>query len=396
MDYGTFFFTNIVSVTVFASSVSLLAWYNRKIIGMRWFAASLALVLMKLILQGLEGRVPVVISGMVANELYFVAFVLQAMGVSWFVRRVPVRRKSAILAFVIITLAVYTVMFLCRIKYSGNVTNIPSILVCGITAWMLFRRGRAPVSRASAFVLGAETLVMSYRAVLTNLRYIRPWETIPAEKDPRWLYSLAAMALLTTCMVMCYLWYLVTELGKELARQARTDSLTGALNRRAMEEAALRETERSIRHNRPLCMIVLDVDHFKQINDTFGHAAGDCALQWMVSRTKTMLRKNDLIARTGGEEFTILMPDTTTLECIVAAERLRKAIEEMEVLFNGHPIRFTVSAGIAQLDASNGGWEAMMHRADTAMYAAKGHGRNSVYPDISGSTDSLSAATASL
>jgi len=174
-----------------------------------------------------------------------------------------------------------------------------------------------------------------------------------------------------------------------------TSFLTGALNRRAMEEAALRETERSIRHNRPLCMIVLDVDHFKQINDTCGHAAGDCVLQWMVSRAKTMLRKNDLIARTGGEEFTILMPETTALECIVAAERLRQAIEEMEVLFDGHPIRFTVSAGIAQLDASNGGLEAMMHRADTAMYAAKGHGRNSVCPDLSCSTECLSAATAS-
>lgn len=386
MDYGTFFFTNIVSVTVFASSVSLLAWHNRKIIGMRWFAASLALVLVKLILQGLEGRVPVVLSGMVANELYLIAFVLQAIGVNWFVRRVPIPQRWLIVSFVMITLAVYTVMFLCRVKYSGNVTNLPSILVCGITAWMLFRKGRAPVSRVTAFVLGAEMLVMSYRAALTNLRYIRPWETIPAEKDPRWLYSLAAMALLTTCMVMCYLWFLVTELGKELARQARTDSLTGALNRRAMEEAALRETERSIRHDRPLCMIVLDVDHFKQINDTCGHAAGDRVLQWMVSQTKTMLRKNDLIARTGGEEFTILMPDTTVLECIVAAERLRQAIAESEVLFNGHPIRFTVSAGIAQLDASKGGWEAMMHRADSAMYTAKGHGRNSVCPDISCAT----------
>ena len=393
MDYGTFFFTNIVSLSVFASSVSLLAWHNRKTIGMRWFAASLALVLVKLILQGLEGRVPVVLSGMLANELYFISFVFQAIGVHWFVRRTPIRQKWPVVG-ILATLIAYTVMFLGHVRYSGNVTNVPSILVCGLTAWMLFGRGRAPVSRVSAFVLSAEMLVMTYRAILTNLRYMRPWETIPAEKDPRWLYSLAAMALLTTCMVMCYLWFLVTELGKELARQARTDSLTGALNRRAMEEAALRETARSIRHKRPLCMIVLDVDHFKQINDARGHAAGDRVLQRLVTGAKNMLRQNDLIARTGGEEFSILLPDTTALECIVAAERLRQAIEQIEVLFHGDPIRFTVSAGIAQLDASNGDWEAMMHRADTAMYVAKQHGRNAVFPDISCAIPSLTKAAA--
>lgn len=380
MDYGTFFFTNIVSVTVFALTVGLLAWHNRKVVGMSWFAGSLGLVLTKLILQGLEGKVPAVLSGMVANELYVVSFVMQFLGLRWFVLRTRMQPKWPLVA-VAISLAAYTAMFLTRIKYSGNLANIPSIIVCGASAWMLLSRGSATVSRVSAIILSAETAVVSYRAVLTNLRYIRPWETVHAETDPKWLYSLAAMALLTTCMVMCYLWFLVTELGKELARQARTDSLTGALNRRAMEEAALREAARSIRHHRPLCMIVLDVDHFKQINDARGHAAGDRVLQRLVYEVKAMLRKNDLIARTGGEEFTILLPDTSASECIVAAERVRQVVEALEVSFDDHPIRFTVSAGIAQLDPSNGDWEGMMRRADSAMYAAKGNGRNAVCPD---------------
>jgi diguanylate cyclase (GGDEF)-like protein len=183
-------------------------------------------------------------------------------------------------------------------------------------------------------------------------------------------------------MVMCYLWYLVTELGRELAEQARTDSLTGALNRRAMEEAALRETARSIRHGNPLCMIVLDVDHFKHLNDTRGHAAGDRALQALVQQVKTMLRANDLIARTGGEEFTVLLPDTSTAAGTQAAERVRQAIEALEIPFDDEPIRFTVSAGVAQLDPSRGSWEVMMRRADSAMYLAKEHGRNSVQPAL--------------
>jgi diguanylate cyclase (GGDEF)-like protein len=125
-------------------------------------------------------------------------------------------------------------------------------------------------------------------------------------------------------------------------------------------------------------MIVLDIDRFKQLNDARGHAAGDCALQALVRQVTTMLRGNDLLARTGGEEFTILLPDTSAFAGIVVADRVRQALEAMDIPFEDEPIRLTVSAGVAQLDSSQGGWESMMRRADTAMYEAKVHGRNSV------------------
>jgi diguanylate cyclase (GGDEF)-like protein len=217
--------------------------------------------------------------------------------------------------------------------------------------------------------------------------YARPWETVNAHADPRWLYSLAGMAFLATFMVMCDLWFLVTELGRELAEQARTDPLTGAMNRRAMEEAALRETARSIRHGSPLCTIIIDIDHFKRLNDARGHAAGDCALQALVRQVKTILRSQDLFARTGGEEFAILLPDTSVSSGILTAERVRQAIEALEIPFETGPIQFTVSAGVAQLDSVQGGWEAMMRRADAAMYDAKEHGRNLVSVKITNATD---------
>jgi diguanylate cyclase (GGDEF)-like protein len=379
MDYGTFFFTNIIAFTVFASTVTLLAWYNRRVTGMMWFAGSLIVGLAKLILQGLEGKIPPILCNMLANELYLVSFMLQLMGLRWFVVRKPVARRWPF--FVIgLCLATYIPLFLNHIPYCGNVINIPFVIVCGVSAWILFKHGRAVVSRAAGVVLCGEGCVAVYRAWLTNLRYMRPWETVHAQTDPRWLDSLAAMVFLATCMVMCYLWFLVTELGKELAEQARTDPLTGAMNRRAMEEAALRETARSIRHGHMLCMIVLDIDHFKHLNDTRGHAVGDCALQALVRQVQSMLRGNDLLARTGGEEFTILLPDTPASAGVIAAERIRQAIEELEAPFEGEPLQFTVSAGVAQLDPSQGGWESMMRRADSAMYEAKEHGRNSVRP----------------
>ncbi len=382
MDYGTFFFTNIVSVTVFTVSLCLLAVRNRTVSGLKWVAGGMVVGLVKLVLQGLEGKIPSVLSDMVANELYLIAFVMQMMGLRWFVLRRPLRHRWPF-AVIGLALVAYSLMFFGKIRHAGDIINIPNIVTCGVTAWILWKYGRgafAVVSRVTAVILGVEMSVMIYRAVLTDINYMRPWETVNAHTDPKWVYSLAGMALLATCMVMCVLWFLVTELGKELAEQARTDPLTGALNRRAMEEAALRETTRSIRYGHLPCMIVLDIDHFKNLNDTRGHAAGDAALQALVHQIKPMMRANDVLARTGGEEFTILLPNTTASAGIVAAERVRQTVEALEVPFEDEPIRFTISAGVAQLDPAQGGWEGMMRRADAAMYEAKENGRNSVRP----------------
>jgi diguanylate cyclase (GGDEF)-like protein len=380
MDYGTFFFANIATVTVFTVCLCLLACYNRRVTGIAWFAGGLIVGLVKLILQGLEGKVPIVLSSMLANQLYVVSFILQLMGLRWFVVRKPMRSRWPWIT-VGIVLVIYTAMFFLRIPYGGNLTNISFVAVCGASAWILLKHGHGPfkaVSRVTAVILCATMCVAAYRAALTNMIYARPWETINAHADPCWLYSLAAMAFLATFMVMCDIWFLVTELERELAEQARTDPLTGAMNRRAMEEAALRETARSIRHGSPLCAIMIDIDHFKRLNDARGHAAGDCALQALVCQIKTMLRGEDSLARTGGEEFAILLPDTAISAGILTAERVRQAIETLEIPFETGPIHLTVSVGMAQLDSKQGNWEAMMRSADEAMYVAKENGRNSV------------------
>ena len=382
MDYGTFFFTNIVSVSVFTASLCLLAWNNRKVTGMKWIAAGMVAGLLKLVLQEMEGKIPEIFSSMLELQLYLIAFILQMIGLRWFVVRKPMQRVPWLLVAIGLLLAIYTVMFLHKIPHSNDVLNIPFVIVCGMTAWILLKNARAPftaVSRVSAVILIGDMVVSAYRGVLTSLSF-SPWELSHVKTDPRWMYSLAAMAFFSTCMVMCVLWFLVTELSKELAEQARTDPLTGALNRRAMEEAALRETTRSIRYGHLPCMIVLDIDHFKHLNDTRGHAAGDAALQSLVNQIKPMMRVNDVLARTGGEEFTILLPNTTASAGIMAAERVRQTVEALEVPFEDEPIRFTISAGVAQLDPAQGGWEGMMRRADAAMYEAKESGRNSVRP----------------
>ncbi len=385
MDYGTFFFTNVASMTVFTVCLGVLVIRNRRVTGLNWMVGGLVVGLAKLVLQGLEGKAPLLFSAMLANELYVVSFFLQFMGLRWFVVRRPMRSRWPWYA-VGLMVVVYTGMFLARIPYGGNVTNVCFLTVCGASVWVLMKNGRGPfvaASRFAAAILVADFFVAGYRAFLTVAHYTRPWETINAHNDSRWLYSLAAMAFLATFMVMCDIWFLVAELNRELEVQARTDPLTGALNRRALEDAALREIARSIRHGIPLCMIMIDIDHFKRLNDKFGHAAGDRVLQTLVTTVQGALREQDLLARSGGEEFTILMPHTLAHTGRAAAERLRRMLEELVVPHSSKAIRFTVSIGVAQFESSLGGWEETMRRADSAMYKAKAHGRNRVEVEAS-------------
>lgn len=379
MDYGTFFVTNIASVTVFAVSMCILALYGRQIVGLRWFAVAQIAGLAKLILQAFEGRVPSLLSSLPANELYLISIAMQWMGLRWFVARetLPARKFWIPLGSV---LAAYAVAFLTKIPYTGNILNIPFIAICGLTGWTLLRYGSGPfktVSRVTAVVVLLQMAVAAYRAALTNIYYVLPWKTVIAHDDPRWLYSLIGAAFLAAIVFMCELWFLFTELMWKLAEQALTDPLTGAMNRRAMEEAALRETSRSARYGTALSMIAVDVDNFKKLNDTRGHAAGDRALQMLVNRMKSILRKQDLLARMGGEEFAVLLPETGKNEALAIAERLRLVVESLEVPFETGPIHITVCAGVSQMDRSCE-WEKLMRCADRAMYEAKQHGRNCV------------------
>ncbi|MCC2955411.1 sensor domain-containing diguanylate cyclase [Massilia sp. IC2-477] len=161
-------------------------------------------------------------------------------------------------------------------------------------------------------------------------------------------------------------------------REAFGDYLTGLANRRAFFEAAEQELTRSNTVPRPTAVIAFDADHFKTINDRFGHPGGDAVLQHLAAILGETFREVDVVARIGGEEFAVLLPSTDLPRAAVVAERLRSAVASQVVHFEGQRIRYTVSAGVASLDDGAGGIDLLLKRADQALYAAKRAGRNRV------------------
>lgn len=170
----------------------------------------------------------------------------------------------------------------------------------------------------------------------------------------------------------------------EILKHATLDALTGFYNRRQMEERIKQETSSAKRKNTPLCAIMIDIDYFKRVNDTYGHAAGDFILKTTAKIIRSQLREYDIASRYGGEEFAILLPYTKIDEAVMVAERLRKAVEEKIINIeqvntknNTREIQISISLGINEYNYEDKP-EALLMHADKALYDAKESGRNKV------------------
>ena len=155
------------------------------------------------------------------------------------------------------------------------------------------------------------------------------------------------------------------------------DGLTGVNNKRFLLETLEREIPRARRHERPLTLVMMDIDHFKNINDTYGHLAGDYVLKEQAQLVKSRLRPDDVLGRYGGEEFAILLPETALEGGVAIAEELRSMIQDHAFSFEQEKIQVTMSMGLAQLED---GWDvpSFIKQADERLYAAKREGRNRV------------------
>lgn len=166
---------------------------------------------------------------------------------------------------------------------------------------------------------------------------------------------------------------------KALNKLATIDALTNIANRTHFLSIAEREFKRTIEYDISLSVIMMDIDHFKQVNDTYGHAVGDLALQRFASQCIELVRKQDCVGRLGGEEFAILLPEIDQEDAVKAGERIRRAIELLEVVTDdGQRVNFTCSMGVAQKKKEDDSFSLLLSRADIALYKAKNSGRNKV------------------
>jgi diguanylate cyclase (GGDEF)-like protein len=219
-------------------------------------------------------------------------------------------------------------------------------------------------------------LSVAYLAITGVLFWIKHKDQ-PTMMEP---LPIANIGLIGICVLAFSHVYELTRERSELnlLELARTDALTGLPNRIRLKESFESERKRATREQTPFSLIVLDLDHFKTINDDYGHEAGDLLLRRVAETLRQCLRASDLPARLGGEEFGVLLANTNAVQAAEVSEKIRVQIEAMVVMFEGETLKVTVSGGIAELGPDGDSLRSLLREADNRMYEAKAAGRNCV------------------
>jgi len=259
------------------------------------------------------------------------------------------------------------------------------VLSSGLAAPLLalsafeFWRGRAerlPSRWPIILICASFALFMAIRIPLMNSMPF-PFGALPMQ--PGWLGAFNLLMFAHTLLLTVLIVAMSKErLELEQRTKAQTDPLTGALNRRAFMGRGERLLQRHAYERAPLCLLFLDLDHFKSLNDRFGHSGGDDVLTSFVGLVNGCIRPTDFLFRIGGEEFCCLLPYTSTEQAYRVAERIRFQFEMSTVDVAGTPVKATASLGIASPDAIGYELDTLMRQADSAVYAAKRAGRNRI------------------
>lgn len=345
--------------------------------GVRWWAAANTAAGIGFLLIALRGIIPDALSIIVASVLLLLAQCFFREGVARFRHR-PHGRPwlgIALMAVLIPLLAYYLYVapsVASRIVAVTLITSVPATLTFWLLVHNVPRRLRPPHwFTAAAF---GQLLLMAALRIADTL--IDPPDNLMTAGPVHALYFMSILFLMVVSTFGC-VWMVTTYQDIELERQARTDPLTGAMNRLALAESIARELSRASRNSRPLSLLMFDLDFFKQLNDRLGHQAGDAALKNVAAAALHQLRASDLLARYGGEEFVVVLPDADKAQAIETAERLRKRIESLGIPC-GDGTALTASFGVAAFPADGDDFDSLVARADAALYKAKQSGRNRV------------------
>ena len=363
-----------IDVEAILGLLLLLVWVqSTRVHAVAWWASAHLLRAVSVMLYGLYGSVPDLLSIDLPNVLLFSSF-----GVTWNGARVFNGRDalpgSLIAGAGVWLLASQWPGFEAGSEVRGQLSALIIATYTWLTAYEFWRARREPlVSRWPAIVLfftdGAMFLL---RTPLNALLHGKDADTILSSA---WLSVLSLEAFLMTIATAFILLAMSkerTELRHKTA--AMTDPLTGLLNRRAFLQDAETLLQQQVARDRPIAVLLIDLDHFKSINDRFGHAVGDKVLQIFAKTTRAGLRQADLVGRLGGEEFTVVLADNAYL----VADRLRRAFAAAAAMVDGEMIHATASIGVSVIVDPRQDLAKLITLADQALYLAKARGRNRV------------------
>ena len=252
-------------------------------------------------------------------------------------------------------------------------------LLCALTAWNIYVYARRDLGLAFGPWLAVPLLLGAMVFATRSARAVVSPYTVVAELAGNNSLNIgSAVVFLVTALVfhLALVALVGMRVTAELRRLSRLDGLTEVFNRRAIEEQLHDEARRVGRSPRPFSVLMIDADYFKDINDRFGHAAGDDALRHLARIMKAQMRDVDRIGRFGGEEFVALLPGTASTEALSAAERLRDALLRRPWAWQGESMSLTVSIGVAAWRGPQDEVNALLKRADAALYRAKALGRD--------------------
>ena len=360
---------------------------------LRWWLAALALHPLGFLLVALRDFAPSWLTGPSAATALAVAFACMAIALRNFYG-LPERRERL---YSVVLLVAFSGVWFTEVQPHPQARmaslNLLLAMLLGSGARAVFRRGgpRGRVPRITGAIFAAITGLVLFRATLAVLApELAPAlvPNLPLHSSTLSLVTGTGVLLLPLLSTVGFVLMCAERSQEQLALTARMDFLTGIFNRRAIEDLAARAISASRRHGVSLAILVVDLDHFKNVNDEYGHECGDNALVESVRRMRESLRSEDLVGRQGGEEFVVVMPDMDLAGAHAAAERLRRQFSDRPMrIHDGErevEAKLTVSVGVAALEPADQQFSHLLRRADRAMYAAKAAGRNRVMIDVLG------------
>ena len=342
--------------------------YPPAIQGIGEWALSMALGLVAGLLFTAVGKIPVLLSVTLPTIAYLAAAYISFMGTQRFFGVVP--KPLPWVIWIGLAVLGSTWFLFVDPSYSSRLRLNLVVMVSLFVAQgsLIFQRSRhSYAGRIALIVLTIATGIHLMRLVST---FFYPVGSNVMDPSIPSVVYITVYSFLVPIGAISQVIMATERLRTELEHVATHDSLTDAYTRRYMNEACQRELERSARHGREMSLMLLDIDHFKSVNDTLGHQAGDRILTEFVAGIRTQLRSADLLGRFGGEEFVVILPETSPEVAMVVAERIRSTMAD-----RAGP---TVSIGITTNQSGGDTVDSLLARADAAMYRAKANGRNRV------------------